>query len=353
MKSLQKRASLLQTISYLSFLTLAAAATACAQAGRGGISGLVTDTSGAVIPGVSVQARNLATGAVFQTVTTHSGLYSFVALAPANYQVSVSHPGFETSIHKNVIVTVDQTIVVNIRLHPGALTQTVTVTGTPPLTETTNSTVGQLISAADMDRVPMLTRDEYELVQLSAGVSATNGTPNAADTQAIFNSRPGADVSGYTINGALQGSTYYLLDGSPIDIGENNLGALIPAWQLPLDDIEEYRVETQNVPATYQSGGSGVISLATKSGTNQFHGDAFGYFRPNAFASNDAFLKASQIESGQPNQPPNFHRYQEGGSFGGPILHSKLFFFGGAHHRRAVGRLLRRYRPYDLQPAGS
>jgi hypothetical protein len=175
--------------------------------------------------------------------------------------------------------------------------------------------------------VPLLTRDEYELVQLSTGVNATNGTPNAADTQGIFNSRPGADVSGYTINGALQGSTYYSLDGSPMQIGENNLGALIPAWQVPLDDIDEYRVETQNIPATYQAGGSGVISLATKSGTNQFHGDAFGYFRPNAFSSNDAFVKASQLQSGLPNQPPNFHRYQEGGSIGGPIRHDKLFFF--------------------------
>jgi hypothetical protein len=309
------------------FVVLATAATALAQAGRGGISGLVTDTSGGVIPGVTVEARDLSTGAIFRTVTTGAGLYSFISLAPASYQVTVSHEGFETSVQKRVVVTVDQTSTVNITLHPGAISEEITVTGTAPLAETSNSTVGQLITSATIDRVPLLTRDEYELVQLSAGVNATNGTPNAADTPGIFNSRPGADVSGYTINGALQGSTYYLLDGSPIDVGENNLGALIPAWQVPLDDIQEYRVETQNIPASYQAGGSGVISLATKSGTNQFHGDAFGYFRPNAFASNDAFVKASQLQSGQPNQPPNFHRYQEGGAISGPIRHDKLFFF--------------------------
>jgi hypothetical protein len=254
-------------------------------------------------------------------------LYSFVSLAPSSYQVTARQEGFETSVHKSVVVTVDQTTTVNVTLHPGAVTQEVTVTSAAPLAETSNATVGQLINEPMIESVPLVSRDVYELVQLSAGVNAANGTPNAADTQAIFNARPGADVSGYTINGALQGSTYYLLDGSPINVGENNLAALIPAFQVPLDDVQEYRVETQNVPATYQAGGSGVISLTTKSGTNKFHGDAFGYFRPNAFSSNDAFVKASQLESGLPNQPPNFHRYQEGGSIGGPIVHDKLFFF--------------------------
>src|SRR5208282_1137545 len=128
--------------------------------------------------------------------------------------------------------------------------------------------------------------------------------------------------SAYTINGTMQGSVYYLLDGSPIGIAENNLAAIIPAFQAPLDDVQEYRVETQNVPATYQSGGAGVISLVTKSGTNKFHGDVFGYFRPDKFAANDTFVKANQLSSDQPNQPLAFHRYQEGGSIGGPILHN-------------------------------
>jgi Carboxypeptidase regulatory-like domain len=299
-----------------------------AQAGRGRISGLVSDTSGAVVPDAQVEARNVSTGAAFQTVTTGAGLYSFDSLPPATYQVTVKSSGFETFVHENVLVTVDQTTVLNITLHAGSVSEVVTVKETTELVEATNSTVGQLISAETMDRVPLLTRDEYELVQLSAGVNSTNGTPNAADTQAIFDSRPGADVSAYTINGALQGTTYYSLDGSPINIGENNLGALIPAWQVPLDDVEEFRVETQNVPATYQSGGSGVISLVTKSGTNRFHGDAFGYFRPNEFASNDYWVKNNQLSSDEPNVPPNFHRYQEGGSFGGPIRQDKLFFFG-------------------------
>ncbi len=314
-------------VLWLSFAWLLLITPALPQAGRGAINGIVSDTSGAVVPAAEVEARDVANGAVFQTVTTGAGLYSFISLAPGNFDVTVRANGFEVSLHKNVLVTVDQTTVVNVTLRVGAANEVVTVTGATSLLEPTNSTVGQLITSEAMERVPLLTRDEYELVQLSAGVGATNGTPNAADTAGIFNDRPGAEVSAYTINGALQGSTYYSVDGSPFQIGENNLGALIPAWQMPLDAIEEFRVETQNVPATYQSGESGVISLATKEGGNTFHGDGFGYFRPNTLAANDYFVKQDQILNGQANTPPEFYRYQEGGSIGGRILRNKLFFF--------------------------
>ncbi len=323
MQTYHSNLKLLRTLA----LVLVTTVPVFAQAGRGGLSGLVTDATGAAIPGATVELRSTGTGVTISTVTTGAGLYSFVSLTPATYQLTVNHPGFQSVVQQNIAVSVDQVATVNITMQPGTVNQVVTVTAAPELAETSNSTVGQLITAPMIDRVPLITRDVYELVQLSAGVNPTNGTPNAADTPSIYNSRPGADVSGYTINGALQGSVYYLLDGSPIGIAENNLAALIPAFQVPLDDVQEYRVETQSVPATYQSGGAGVISLVTKSGTNEFHGDAFAYIRPNAFAANDTFVKASQLANGQPNQPPDFHRYQEGGSFGGPILHNKLFFF--------------------------
>ena len=130
------------------------------------------------------------------------------------------------------------------------------------------------------------------------------------------------------MNGAIEGSVYYMVDGSPLGIAENNAAAIIPAMDLPEDDVDEVRVETQNTPATYQSGAAGVISLATKSGSDKFHGDAFGVFRPNALSANEYFNKQSQIENGQPNTPLDYHRYQEGGAIGGPIKHGKLYFFG-------------------------
>ena len=197
--------------------------------------------------------------------------------------------------------------------------------------DTTNSTVGQLISSDTIERVPLLTRNVFDLVQLSSGVTPANGAPNSSSSFAIENissGRPGVNVSSYTINGAIVGSVYYMVDGSPLGIAENNAAAIMPALEIPEDGVEETRVETQNTPASYQSGGAGVISLVTKSGTNVFHGDAFGVFRPDVLAANEFFNKQSQVGSGLSNTPPSFHRYQEGGAIGGPIMKNKLFFFG-------------------------
>ena len=325
--SLRSATSLFR-LSFISMiLLLCCAFNAAAQAGRGGISGLITDSTGAIIPGARVTAQNVATGSKISTVSSAAGLYSFVSLSPGKYEVSATAKGFETVVQKNVIVSVDQVITVNVALAVGNVNEVVTVTENSALVESTNSTVGQLISAQAIDRVPLVTRDVYELVQLSAGVSPANGTANAADTPGIFNARSGADVSSYTINGALQGTVYFMLDGSPIGVAENNSASIIPAFQMPEDGVAEYRVETQNTPATYASGGAGVISLVSKSGGNQFHGGAFVYIRPNALAANEYFNKQNQLSQGLSSTTPDFHRYQQGGSISGPILHNKLFFF--------------------------
>lgn len=300
------------------------------QAGRGSISGSITDQSGAIIPGASVKLTDAATGISRQMEANAAGLYNFISLNPGTYQVTVSKEGFATTIRNNVTVTVDQTTVVNVALSVGKVTQVVTVNQSLNLVEASNSTVGQLISAATIDRVPLLTRDVYDLVQLSPGVTPANGAANSSSSQAISSitsGRPGISVSSYTINGSIVGSVYYMLDGSPLGVAENNSGAILPALTVPEDDVQETRVETQNTPASFQSGGAGVISLVSKSGGNRFHGDLFGVFRPDTLAANEYFNKQNQLSSGQPNTPPSFHRYQEGGAIGGPILHSKLFFF--------------------------
>ena len=312
-------------------LILCAGSIALGQAGRGSISGLVSDPSGAIVSGAQVTALNQATGVVLHTVTSDAGLYSFVSLTPGTYVVTVSQKGFESVAQKNVLVTVDQTTTVNISLRVGSTTETVTVSGTSELVDTSNSTVGQLIDSAAIDRVPLLTRNVFDLVQLSAGVTPANGAPNSSSSQAIINissGRPGIDVSSYTINGAIQGSVYYMLDGSPLGVAEQNIAAILPAMEIPEDGVEEFRVETQNTPASYQSGAAGVISLVSKSGGNQFHGDAFVVLRPDVLAANEFFNKQGQLLAGTPNQPLGFHRYQEGGAIGGPIVHNKLFFFG-------------------------
>src|SRR3984957_7708252 len=324
------RAACARSIFIICFL-ISSTSAAFAQAGRGSISGLVTDPSEAIIPGVKVVAQSQDTGLKLTTVSTAAGLYSFVSLAPGKYQVTASARGFDTLVEKNITVSVDQGTTANLKLKVGNVSEVVTVNESTALVEASNSTVGQLISADTIDRVPLLTRNVFDLIQLSAGVTPANGAPNSSSYFAIENissGRPGVDVSSYTINGAIVGSVYYMVDGSPIGIAENNAAAIIPALDIPEDGVQETRVETQNTPASYQSGGAGVISLVTKSGTNHFHGDLFGVFRPDVLAANEYFNKQSQVANGTSNTPPSFHRYQEGGSFGGPILHDKLFVFG-------------------------
>jgi hypothetical protein len=311
-------------------LLLASSHLLAAQAGRGGISGLVADSTGAIIPGASVTAKNTATGSQLTTRSTASGLYTFISLAPGRYEISANAAGFDTLVQKNVLVTIDQTTTINLSLKVGSVAQVVTVSDAPELVDTSNSTVGQLINAETIDRVPLLTRNVYDLIQLSSGVTPANGAPNSSSSYAIENissGRPNIDVSSYTVNGAIVGSIYYMIDGSSIGVAENNAAAILPAMDLPEDAVDEVRVETQNTPASYQSGAAGVISVATKSGTTKFHGDAFGVFRPDILAANEFFNKQSQIQAGTPNTPPSFYRYQEGGSIGGPLWHKKLFFF--------------------------
>jgi hypothetical protein len=316
----------------VSIFLLCVASIALAQAGRGSISGLITDPAGALIPGAKVVLLNQATGVTQRTVTSSAGLYTFISLNPGTYQVTASQTGFKSLAQQKVTVTVDQVTEVNITLQVGAISETVTVTQGIELVEPSNSTVGQLIDSATIDRVPLVSRNVYDLIQLSAGVNAVNGSPNSSDSmQSIQNisvGRPGVDVSADTINGSLVGSVYYMVDGAPIGIAENNSAAIIPAMEVPEDGVQEVRVETQNTPASYQSGGAGVISLVTKSGTNKIHGDLFGVFRPNILAANDYFNKDSEIAGGLANTPPSFYRYQEGGAIGGAIKKDKLFFFG-------------------------
>jgi Carboxypeptidase regulatory-like domain len=324
--------SVARAVFCLWVIFVCASAAASAQAGLGGISGLISDPSGAIVPGAKVVAQNRASGIKNTTVSTAAGVYSFVALVPGTYDLSATQKGFETSLQKNILVTIDQVATSNITLRIGNVSEVVTVTESSSLVDSTNTTVGQLIEATTIDRVPLLTRNVFDLVQLSAGVTPANGSPNSSSSVPIINistGRPNVDVSSYTINGAIIGNVYYMLDGSPIGVAEQNAGAIIPAMEIPEDAVEETRVETQNTPASYQSGGAGVISLASKSGGEKFHGDGFVVLRPNVLAANDYFNKQFQLNQGQANTTPDFHRYQEGGAIGGPIpfTHKKLFFF--------------------------
>lgn len=301
------------------------------EAGRGRISGTVTDPGGDMVPGAKVILLNPATGVTQRTVTSSAGLYTFVSLNPGEYQVTASQTGFASVALTKVIVNVDQITEADIVLKVGAVTTTVTVTETSNLLEPTNSTVGSLLEFGEVNNIPLMYRDVFDAAELSAGVTPPNGTPDSQDSmlniENISVGRPGILISSATINGAIEGTVYYMLDGSPLGVNSAEPATVMPAMQIPEDGIDEVQVETQNVPASYQSGAAGVISMASKSGTNQLHGHIFGVFRPNALSANEYFNKLTQLESNEANTPPAFHRYQEGGAISGPIKKDKLFYF--------------------------
>ncbi|HTZ76033.1 MAG TPA: TonB-dependent receptor [Candidatus Aquilonibacter sp.] len=284
-------------------------------AGRGSLSGLVADSTGAAVPSASVTLSNVATGVALQGKTSSAGLYSFISLVPGIYRLQVSQTGFQTAVQNDITVAVDQAETINVTLQLGAQTETVTVSAAEDITATTSSTTGQLINSDVINRLPLGQRDVFQLALLSPGVIPQDGNTTSLDT--------GRDqVSIFSINGAQQGTIYYLLDGSPLTIGENNQGVVIPALEPPEDSIQEFRMELSNTPASVETGAAGLISLVSKSGTDNFHGDAFGWIRPNGLDANDYFNKLNDVAI------PNYHRYQWGGSLGGPIKKDKFFFFG-------------------------
>ena len=305
---------LLATLSELAF----------AQTGRGGLTGVVTDSSGAVIPNASVELVNVGTNTKQATFTGSSGLYSIAAVLPGTYRLAFTASGFQTVVRNEVRVEVDRVASVNAQLSPGEISQTVAVSAQAELPSVASSTVGQFINEKTLESLPTNGRNIYLTIQLSPGVIPNNGALN----QTGGNNRQGIEVSAFKINGQRAGTLAYYFDGSPLTVMGYGPAVTSPAFSPPMDAVQEYRLDTNNMSATYAAPGTGLISLVSKSGTDKYHGSGFFFARPNAMVANDPFLKASQSRRNIPNQPPDFHRYQEGGSFGGPILKGKLFFFG-------------------------
>ena len=294
-----------------------------AQSGRGSVTGQIADTSGALVPGVKVELTDTSTGARRETKTTSAGLYFFTALNPGLYDLAASFEGFQKVLRRGIRVEVDSTASINLELTPGEVTQTVAVEGEAVLTNTTSSTLGQIITTKTLESVPLNGRNVYMLVQLAPGVVPVNGAVN--QTGAII--RPGVEISAFNINGGAPGTLAYLLDGSPLTVNGYGEAVTSPAFTPPLEAVQEYRMENSNLQAAALSPGTGSLSLVSKSGTDKFHGSGFYFARPDGFAANDPFNKASQARRGAANEPPGFHRYQWGGSIGGPIQRGKLFFF--------------------------
>ena len=284
-----------------------------AQIDSGRILGMVKDQSGAVIPGAKVTLINEGTALTLAVATGPAGYYGFPALRIGTYRVEIEAPGFSKFVRAGVILHVQEDVVVDATLVPGAVTQTIEVKGAAPVLQTQDASVGQTVGTQVVNDLPLNGRNWTQLAELGAGV--TYSQPDG-------NGRPYFSANGHTIE-----QNDYRLNG----INNNDEAWTLPEPYValpPPDAIAEFKVETNNYNAEFGHSGGAVINATVKSGTNKIHGDVWEYLRNDVFDAAQFFENSSGIKKGP------FRQNQFGGTVGGPVViphlyngKDKTFFF--------------------------
>ncbi|HEV2176162.1 MAG TPA: carboxypeptidase-like regulatory domain-containing protein [Terriglobia bacterium] len=291
-------------------LTALTAGTLFGQGTSGTITGVVADPSGAVVPHASVTITNQATGVKYDLKTNGAGVYFITSVLPGTYSIGVTATGFKSYENHNQALSVDQTLRLDIKLEVGAATQTVTVEAGAPLVNTEAGRMSSLVTATQINNLPLNGRNIYQLMQLVPG--AVNST------SVDFESNTGGVQT--NINGGRANFNGFLFDG----VSNKGLSGGSNAQPSP-DFVQEFRIETNNFDAQYSNSAASITDVSTKSGSNQFHGDAYEFFRNDVLNARNFFDGATKSE---------FRMNQFGATLGGPIKKDKLFFFGGYEGER-------------------
>lgn len=281
-----------------------------AQTGRANITGLVTDSQGAMVAGATVTATNNATGVATSATTNDSGVYSIIQVIPGVYTIKAEKEGFAAQVQEKYTLVSEQNAGVNFAIRPGQVNEKVLVEANNELMHTETAELGQTITQEAIVELPLNGRNPASLVFLTPGaIDVSKTTASFFQTYTTFPTETGASV-----NGGRQGSTYYLLDGV-----YNMDNYQLTAAPFPnADAVQEFSVIGNNFDPRFGFATSGVVSIVTKSGTNTWHGDLFEFLRNGALNAKDYF-------TGQSDQ---IKRNQFGGSLGGPLIKNKLFVFG-------------------------
>ena len=290
--------------------------------GLGSIAGRVLDPNGAPVTSARVVVMQEGTGFSRTATADTDGLYVLPSLEPATYIISVDAPGFSTSKQNGIVLLADQTLTVNIGLKLGSTTEVVTVTSNALQVDTSTSTLKQVIEQERISELPLNGRNAAQLTLLVPGaVNAPNGGADQGATKTF----PSAVT--YSANGSRQNTISYQLDGGNYVDEYTNVNQPFP---FP-DALQEFSVQTSNYSAEYGENAGGVVNVITKSGTNSFHGDAFEFVRNPYFNAQNFFAT--------PTTPDRVKRNQYGGTFGGPVIRDKTFFFLG-YQRTAFRNLV-------------
>lgn len=280
------------------------------------LRGVVSDPSGAVVPNARVTITNDATNVARTTQTTSAGIYEFVAVLPGTYKLTVEAQGFRSYSQTGVPLQVNLPATINVQLEIGAVSQSVQITSQAPPLNTTDASVGQTMGTVAVENLPIQAENTVLLLSLQPGV-VYNGEKilqNSYDTRAGSVNGERSDQNNITLDGVSNNDEFsgYAFNG------------ILPTTPF---SVQEFRVTTSNYGATEGRSAGAQIAMVTKGGTNQFHGSLYEFNRNTLGEANDYFLKSAQAASGQSNTPEHLVRNVFGGTFGGPFMKNRFFFF--------------------------
>src|SRR5438270_4023886 len=306
----------------LVFLSLLLAFSAVAQVQNGQFTGVVTDPSGAAIPNAKVTITNPSTNLSANTTTNQSGVFTIKELPPANYKISVEAPGFKSASNNNVALNAGTIAHVDFKMQLGEAKEVVEVTGEAAAVNTEDSKLATTVSSTQISNLPLNGRNVYDLIQMAPGAVNVAGVDFENGHNTVVNGLR-EDFNGFLINGV------------------SNKGLSGGVVNTPIQDtVQEFQQLELNVSAQYGNSAGSINNLVTKSGTNAFHGSLWEYVRNDALDANTYYLNKQPDPRKDPNGTlctagdhskcftPAVRFNQFGGTFGGPIIKDKLFFFG-------------------------
>jgi hypothetical protein len=303
----------LKTLCLTLVVCLALTTLLLAQGTGGRILGRIADPTGAVLSGVKVTATNDATGVTHDAFSNGSGDYVFPDLPVGTYSLSFDLKGFKNSVRHSITLDVNQVITLNMTLQVGQNQEVVDVTSEAPLVDTSSTQLGAVVNNRSVNELPLNQRDTYQFLQLQPGVQSQLGSSGGT----LYGSDAAGSVS---VNGGRGRANNFSVNGGDA----NDQFVNLPTVQPSPDAIEEFRVVTNTFDAEYGRNSGAVVNVVTKSGTNQFHGDVYEYFRNTVLNAQGYFNTVK----------PQENQNQFGGTFGGPIKKDRTFFFISYEGRR-------------------
>ena len=315
------RLPLICSVVLASFVAGSASPPASAQEITGTITGITRDASGLAVPGVTVTAVNVGTGARFTQVTDSTGVFVFPLLQIGRYEVVAELQGFKRFVRSDLQLAVNDRLRVDVTLQPGAVEETITVTAASPVVQTQSSDVSTLINSTQVEHMPLNGRNLISLVAMQPGVASNLPSTLGVGLQSL---------QLVYVNGQRASQNNWMIDGADNNDAGSNLGLIN---YVNIDAVSEVKILRANYNAEFGRSGGGQVSVVTKSGSNRLQGSAFEFVRNDAFDARNAFSFIDFDGDGKPDPAPL--RYNNfGGTVGGPIQRNRLFFFFAEELRR-------------------